>query len=104
VETSVFEAIIDRKIPSDIVYEDQDFIAIRDLHPKAPVHLLVIPKKRSPRLDAIESEAELGRLFATAIKVARQNLSDFRLVVNCGPAAGQEVFHTHIHVLGGWKT
>ena len=101
-EKTIFERIIDREIPSDIVYEDEEFIAIRDIAPRAPVHVLVIPKRVSTRLDEIHDEAQLGRLFLTATRVARTLLDDYRLVVNVGRGGGQEVFHTHVHVMGGW--
>jgi histidine triad (HIT) family protein len=99
---TLFERIIARDIPAQIVYEDAEYIAIRDIAPKAPVHLLVIPKAVSTRIDEITDAAELGRLMLTAVKVAREHLSDYRLIVNVGAGGGQEVFHTHIHVLGGW--
>ncbi|AWN23412.1 histidine triad nucleotide-binding protein [Deinococcus irradiatisoli] len=101
---TLFERIIAREIPAQIVYEDENYIAIKDIAPKAPVHLLVIPKKVSSRLDEITAEAEMGRLWLTAIKVAAQHLSDYRLIVNVGKGGGQEVFHTHVHVLGGWDS
>ena len=101
---TLFERIIAREIPAQIVYEDDGYIAIQDIAPKAPVHLLVIPKKVSTRLDEISDAAELGALYLIAIKVARQHLEDYRLVVNVGKGGGQEVFHTHIHVLGGWES
>ena len=100
---TLFERIVARQIPAQIVYEDEDFIAIKDIAPKAPLHLLVIPKKVTARLDEIEDAGEMGRLWLTAAKVARQHLSDYRLIVNVGRGGGQEVFHTHIHVLGGWE-
>lgn len=104
----IFEKIIDREIPADIVYEDEAFLAFRDIAPKAPVHLLVIPKTPSPRLDEMleaQGASELGALLEAAIKTARANgLTDYRLVVNVGPGAGQEVFHTHVHIMGGWDT
>ncbi|WP_293914121.1 histidine triad nucleotide-binding protein [Deinococcus sp.] len=99
---TLFERIIARQIPAQIVYEDEGYIAVRDIAPKAPVHLLVIPKQLSTRLDEIGNEAQMGRLWLTAIKVARLHLADYRLIVNVGAGGGQEVFHTHIHVLGGW--
>ncbi|ADV67677.1 histidine triad nucleotide-binding protein [Deinococcus maricopensis] len=101
-DKTIFQRIIDREIPSDIVFEDDEFIAIRDIAPKAPVHLLVIPKRLSTRVDEIADEAEMGRLWLTATRVARAHLQDYRLIVNVGPGGGQEVFHTHVHVLGGW--
>ena len=102
-EKTLFERIVAREIPAQIVYEDADYIAIKDIAPKAPVHLLVIPKVVSTRIDEIEGEAEMGRLMLTAVKVARSQLSDYRLIVNVGKDGGQEVFHTHVHILGGWE-
>ncbi len=102
-DQTLFERIIARDIPADIVYEDDEFIAIRDIAPRAPVHLLVIPKVVSARLDEISDEGHLGRLMLTANRVAHQFLPDYRLIVNVGPGGGQEVYHTHVHVLGGWE-
>lgn len=102
-DKTIFERIIDREIPSEIVYEDDAFIAIRDIQPKAPIHVLVIPKKLSTRLDEIQDESELGRLMLTATKVGRSLAPDYRLVVNVGAGGGQVVFHTHVHVLAGWE-
>jgi histidine triad (HIT) family protein len=102
---TIFEKIIAREIPSSIVFEDDDFIAFKDIAPRAPVHVLCVPKKVSSRLDEILSPLELGSLFATANRVAKESLglSDYRLVVNVGAGAGQIVFHTHVHIMGGWK-
>lgn len=100
---SIFEKIIAREIPSDIVYEDEHYIAIKDIAPRAPVHLLVIPKERSQRLDEIQDTEAMGRLWLVATKIAREHASDYRLVVNCGEGGGQVVFHTHIHILAGWE-
>jgi len=105
--TTVFGKIIRREIPSDIVYEDEHCIVIRDIHPQAPTHVLVIPKKEIPRLaDAQpEDQALLGHLLLAAGKVARQLGVDnaFRVVIANGADAGQTVFHLHLHVLGGRK-
>ncbi|MEF2278146.1 histidine triad nucleotide-binding protein [Deinococcus sp. YIM 134068] len=100
---TLFTRIIARELPSDVVYEDDRFIAIRDIAPKAPIHLLVIPKRVTARVDEIEDAAEMGELFLTATRVARQHAQDYRLVVNCGPGGGQMVFHTHVHILAGWE-
>ncbi|GBF05294.1 histidine triad protein [Deinococcus aerius] len=100
---TLFERIIAREIPADVVYEDDRYIAIRDIAPKAPIHLLVIPKKVTTRVDEITDPAEMGELWLTAIKVARQHAQDYRLLVNCGPGGGQMVFHTHVHILAGWE-
>jgi histidine triad (HIT) family protein len=100
---TIFEKIIAREIPSIIVFENDSYIAFKDINPKAPVHVLVVPKKVSSRLDEL-SQAEMGELFFMASKVARESLGlhDYRLAVNIGAGAGQIVFHTHVHVLGGW--
>lgn len=106
-EKGIFHKIIDGDIPAERVFEDDDFLAFKDIAPKAPVHLLVIPKTFSPRLDEMmdaQGAAEVGALVEAAIKTARANgLHDYRLVVNVGPGAGQEVFHTHVHILAGWR-
>ena len=106
-EPTVFKRIIDRTIPADIVYEDDLTLAFRDIAPKAPTHVLVIPKKEIASLaDAADTdEALLGRLFTVARKVAEQEgLSNgYRCIVNTGPDGGQEVPHLHLHVLGGRK-
>jgi histidine triad (HIT) family protein len=101
---TIFEKIIKREIPSTIVFENTDYIAFKDINPKAPVHVLVVPKRVTTRLDEIADALEIGRLFETAIQVATESLglTDYRLAVNVGPGAGQIVFHTHVHVLGGW--
>lgn len=101
---TLFSKIIERQIPADIVYEDEQALVFRDINPQAPVHLLVIPKKPIPKLsDAVEEDqALLGHLLLVANKVAAQEgLTDFRLNVNNGAGASQTVFHLHIHVLGG---
>ncbi len=103
-DKTIFQRIVDREIPSSIVFENDAFIAVRDINPQAPVHFLVIPKKLSKRLDEIVDPLELGQLYATAVQVAREHLTDYMLVTNVGAGAGQTVFHTHIHILGGWET
>lgn len=103
-EKSVFSRIIDGEIPSEILYEDELCFAIRDIAPKAPTHLLLIPRKPIPRLvDASDDDrALLGHLMATAGKIAAAaGIGDaFRLIVNNGAGAGQTVFHLHLHILG----
>ena len=103
-DNCLFCKIVAKQIPSSIVYEDEDLLAFKDINPRAPVHVLCVPKKVSQRLDEISDPLELGALMATAIRVARENLglSDYRLAVNVGAGAGQIVFHTHVHILGGW--
>jgi histidine triad (HIT) family protein len=102
---TIFAKIIDREIPARIVHEDELCLAFHDVAPRAPMHILVIPKK--PIVKVSEASAEdqglLGHLMLVAAKVAKEaGYGDaFRLVVNNGEGAGQTVFHLHIHVMGG---
>lgn len=101
---TLFERIIAREIPANIVWEDDAVIAVRDLHPQAPIHVLVIPKKPIPRLGEAEPDdaALLGRCLLAVGEVARHlGLVDYRVVINNGAGAGQSVFHLHLHLLGG---
>ena len=104
-QITLFEKIINKEIPADILYEDDLSIVIKDINPQAPTHLLIIPKKVIPKLsDAIEEDKQLlGHLMLVAGKMAeRLDLDDtFRLVVNNGAKAGQSVFHLHLHLLSG---
>jgi len=102
---TIFQKIIDREIPATIEHEDAQCIVIRDIDPKAPVHLLIIPKRLIPRIgEAADSDQSiLGHLLLTARNVAR-NLGlgqGFRLVVNNGPQGGEAVPHLHVHLLAG---
>jgi histidine triad (HIT) family protein len=103
--STIFGKIIRREIPADIVYEDDQCLAFRDVNPQAPTHVLLIPKKEIPRLiDAQpDDEALLGCLVLAANRVARQLGVEeaYRLVVNNGAGAGQSVFHLHLHLLAG---
>jgi histidine triad (HIT) family protein len=103
--STLFTKIINREIPADIVYEDEQCLAFRDINAQAPTHVLLIPKKEMPRLvDAKADDAALlGHLMLTANKIAQQlGVGDaFRLVVNNGADAGQSVFHLHLHILAG---
>jgi histidine triad (HIT) family protein len=104
---TIFKRIIDKEIPSDIVYEDEECLAFRDVNPQTPVHFLVIPKKEIASLaDAGDDDAPLlGHLLTTARMLAAQMQLErgYRVVVNCGPDGGQSVNHLHLHVLGGRK-
>lgn len=106
-EKTIFSRIIDGEIPSDILYEDEFCFAIKDIAPKAPTHLLLIPRKPISRLaDAtVEDQALLGHLMLVAGKLARAaGIGDaFRLIVNNGEGAGQTVFHLHFHILGNMR-
>jgi histidine triad (HIT) family protein len=103
---TLFEKIIDKEIPANIVYEDDQVVAFRDIHPNAPVHVLVVPRKPIPRiLDANPDDAGvLGHLLLKAAEIAAKlglRESGFRLVINNGPDAGESVPHLHCHILGG---
>jgi histidine triad (HIT) family protein len=102
---TIFERIIAREIPADIVYEDERIVAFRDIAPQAPVHLLVVPKTAAyPDVAALASAdpALLAEVVAVAKKLAAEHSDgDYRLVFNSGANAGQTVFHVHAHVLAG---
>jgi len=103
---TIFGKIARGEIPAHLLYEDEEVLAFRDLNPQAPTHVLVIPRKPIPTLnDLEEGDAELvGKLLLAARKVAAQEGIDgagYRVVINCNAAAGQTVFHLHLHLLGG---
>ena len=102
VET-IFQKIIDKEIPADIIYEDEKSLVFKDINPVAPIHILIVPKKQIEKIsDAEQTDQDLlGHLFLVAGKVARQlGVEDaFRLVVNNGAGAQQTVFHLHIHLI-----
>ena len=108
---TIFEKIIAREIPAQVIWEDDDAIAFHDVNPQAPVHVLIVPKKVIPRLrDATDSDATtLGKLLLVARDLAKKlglEESGFRVVINSGPDAGESVPHLHVHLLGkralGW--
>ncbi len=103
---TLFEKIISRQIPAEIIFEDEDVIAIRDVNPQASVHVLVIPKKPISRLSAAEAEDAqlLGKLLLVAAALAEKlGIADsgFRVVINNGAHGGETIPHLHIHLLGG---
>ncbi|HPF26288.1 MAG: histidine triad nucleotide-binding protein [Steroidobacteraceae bacterium] len=103
---TLFEKIIAREIPADIVYQDERVTAFRDIHPRAPVHVLIIPNKPIPTANDVTTDDEqtLGHLFVVARDIARrENIAadGYRLIVNCNEHGGQEVFHLHMHLVGG---
>ena len=105
---TIFAKIIRREIPADIVYEDDMCLAFRDINPQAPTHILIIPKKEIATVaDAKEQDKELmGHLVLCATQIAKtEGLADdgYRLVINCKNNGGQEVYHLHMHILGGRK-
>lgn len=105
---TIFSKIIAGEIPADIVYQDDKVTAFRDIDPQAPTHILIIPNKEIPTVNDVtpEDEQVLGHLFIVAKQIAEQQgiaASGYRLLINCGGDAGQEVFHLHMHLLGGRK-
>ncbi len=104
--SSIFAKIIAREIPADIVYEDELVLAFRDIAPQAPVHILIIPKREIPTANEVRpaDETALGRLVLVAAKIAAsEGIAEdgYRLIINCNEHGGQEVFHLHMHLLGG---
>lgn len=102
----LFLKIVSREIPADIIYETDEVLAFRDINPKAPVHVLIIPKSHIRTVNDIsDDQAELiGSLYLAARDIAdAEGVSEtgYRLVMNCNRAAGQEVYHIHLHLLGG---
>ncbi len=104
-EKTLFQKIADREIPADIVYEDEQCMAFRDITPQAPTHLLIVPRKPIANVAAIEEEDAplIGHLFVVARKMAEQEglVRGFRTVFNTGSDGGQSVDHLHLHLLGG---
>lgn len=103
---TIFSKIIKREIPADIVYEDDEVLAFRDINPQAPTHVLIIPKIEIATVNDIQPEqAELvGKLVLAAQSIARQEgiaEDGYRLVINCNRHGCQEVFHLHLHLIGG---
>jgi len=105
-ESCVFCRIASREIPARIVLDEPDLMAFEDLNPQAPVHILLIPKKHVPTTLALSADDDplVGRLIRAAARLARERSvaeDGYRLVVNTNPAAGQSVYHLHVHLLGG---
>jgi histidine triad (HIT) family protein len=103
---TLFEKIANHEIPATIVYENDDIVAFRDIHPQAPQHIIIIPRRAIPSLNDVEDrDAELvGKMVVVARTLAKEfgiSESGYRLVFNCGPDAGQSVDHIHLHLLGG---
>lgn len=104
--SSIFAKIIAKEIPAEIVYQDDRVTAFRDINPQAPTHILIVPNHEIPTVNDVspEDEATLGHLFVIAAKIAaEQGIAEngYRLIVNCNAHGGQEVFHLHMHLLGG---
>ncbi len=107
-QETIFSKIIRQEIPADIVYEDEQILAFKDIAPQAPVHILIIPKKFIATVNDAKPEDEqvLGRMFVVAARLAKEHGVDqngYRLSINCNADGGQEVFHLHMHLMGGRK-
>ena len=107
-EDCIFCKIINKQIPSTIVYEDEEILAFKDIHPVAPVHILVIPKKHIKSIMELQQEDEktIGKIYSVIQQIAKQEgiaKEGFRVIVNCGENGGQEVGHIHFHLIGGKK-
>lgn len=105
-EDCIFCKIIKGEIPSEKVYEDEDILAFKDIHPATPIHVLIIPKKHITNLMEVSEEDSqlMGKIVVVMQKVAKQLGIDekgFRIISNCGPDSGQEVMHLHFHLLAG---
>jgi histidine triad (HIT) family protein len=105
-QETIFSKIIRREVPANIVYQDDLVTAFRDIHPQAPTHVLIVPNKFIPTVNDVapEDELALGRMFTVARKIAEQEgiaASGYRLLVNCNRDGGQEVYHLHMHIVGG---
>ena len=105
-EETVFSQIIDKKIPAEILYEDEEVVAFKDINPQAPVHVLIVSRKKIPKLTAIKEDDTLlmGKMVVIAQKIAsEQGLEEdgFRLLMNQGKFGGQTIYHLHFHLLGG---
>jgi histidine triad (HIT) family protein len=105
-QETIFSKIIRREIPANIVYQDELVTAFRDINPQAPTHILIVPNHLIPTANDVTAadEMALGRLFTVAAKIAQQEgiaENGYRLLVNCNRDGGQEVYHLHMHLLGG---
>ena len=105
-EETIFSKIIRREIPADILYQDELVTAFRDIEPKAPTHILIVPNHLIPTVNDVKASDEkaLGRMMTVAAKLADEAgiaADGYRLIMNCNKHGGQEVFHIHMHLLGG---
>ncbi|MFA0414831.1 purine nucleoside phosphoramidase [Vibrio renipiscarius] len=105
-EETIFSKIIRKEIPADVIYQDDLVTAFRDINPRAPSHILIVPNTLIPTVNDIEANDELamGRMFTVAKKLAKEEGIDqdgYRLIVNCNAHGGQEVYHIHMHLVGG---
>ena len=107
-EKCIFCKIVKRELPSEIIYEDEEIVAFRDINPSAPIHILIIPKKHVEKLTDIEKEDEavIGRIYTVINEIAKNEEifeKGFRVIINCGKDGGQIINHLHFHLIGGKK-
>ena len=105
-EETIFSKIIRQEIPTELLYQDELVTAFRDIHPRTPTHILIVPNVLIPTVNDVEPQHEmaLGRMFTVARKLAeKEGISEdgYRLIVNCNRHGGQEVYHIHMHLVGG---
>ena len=105
-EETIFDKIISKEMPSDIVYEDDNYLAFKDINPQAPIHILIIPKKRIATINDIDKAdaKNIGNMIFIAKNIAKSlDIAEdgYRLVFNCNNYGGQTVYHIHLHLLGG---
>ena len=105
-EKTLFSKIIEREIPAYIIFQDERVTAFRDINPQAPTHILIVPNKVIPTVNDVspDDEGTLGHLFVVAKKLAKnEGIAEdgYRLLINCGAHGNQEVFHLHMHLVGG---
>ncbi len=101
----IFCQIVNKKIPANIIFENKNIIAFKDIDPKAPIHFLIIPKEHITNLNKLEKKEILVEIFSTIKQIARKvgTLSGYQVKISVGKKGGQEVNHLHFHLLGGWK-
>ncbi|MEH0022377.1 MAG: histidine triad nucleotide-binding protein [Desulfobacter sp.] len=107
-EDCLFCKIVNREIPSEFLYEDDNYVVFRDINPAAPVHLLLVPKMHIRSINDLAADQEplVGGLFTLAARMAEQegvNASGYKLLFNVEKGGGQEIFHLHLHLMGGWQ-
>ena len=104
----IFCKIVNKEVPTNFIYEDEEIVAFNDINPQAPIHILVIPKKHISSLVELNKNDDnlIGRIFGVINEIAKKEKIDksgFRVIMNCGEDAGQEVKHLHFHILAGKK-
>ncbi len=108
-EDCLFCKIVNCEIPSEFLYEDDEFVVFRDINPHAPIHLLIVPKKHIRSINDLEDHesALVGKMFLVAKQMAKAegvNESGYKLLFNVEKGGGQVIFHLHLHLIGGWET